>query len=68
MKTADAIPQRKLAGIKIPVDHGGRSNLGAQLQSPIHMHERATIPVEAPHSSTQDDLEEGVAVVEAAYD
>lgn len=27
MKIADAIPQRKLAGIKIPVDHGGRSNL-----------------------------------------
>ena len=24
MKIADAIPQRKLAGIKIPVDHGGR--------------------------------------------
>jgi len=27
MKIADAMPQRKLAGIKIPVDHGGRSNL-----------------------------------------
>ena len=27
MKIADAIPQRKLAGIKIPVDQGGRSNL-----------------------------------------
>jgi len=35
MKIADAIPQRKLAGIKIPVDHGGRSNLRAQLQLPI---------------------------------
>jgi len=30
MKTADAMPQRKLAGIKIPVDHAGRSNLGTQ--------------------------------------
>ena len=29
MKTAAAIAQRKLAGIKIPVDHGGRSNLRA---------------------------------------
>ena len=27
MKIADAMPQRKLAGIRIPVDHGGRSNL-----------------------------------------
>ena len=35
MKIADAIPQRKLAGIKIPVDHGGRSNLRVQLQPPI---------------------------------
>ena len=33
MKIADMIPQRKLAGIKIPVDHGGRSNLMAKLQS-----------------------------------
>ena len=32
MKIADAIPQRKLAGIKIPVDHGGRSNLRTQFQ------------------------------------
>lgn len=27
IKIAAAMPQRKLAGIKIPVDHGGRSNL-----------------------------------------
>lgn len=49
MKIADAIPQRKLAGIKIPVDHGGRSNLTTQSQSPIRTHRRTTLPVEAPH-------------------
>ena len=67
MKIADAIPQRKLAGIKIPVDHGGRSNLRTQPQSPIQAHRRTTAPVEAPHSSTQDNLEDGVTVIEAAY-
>ena len=67
IKIADAIPQRKLAGIKVPVDHGGRSNLRTQPQSPIWAYRRATVPVEAPHGSAQNNLEDGVTVIEAAY-
>ena len=67
MNIADTIPQRKLAGIKIPVDHGGRSNLRTQPQSQIQTYRRTTVPIEAPHGSTQNDLEDGVTVNEAAY-
>jgi len=68
MKIADAMPQRKLAGIKIPVDHGGRSNLRTQSQSLTRSHERAvTLPVEAPHGSAQNNLKDRVTIVEAAY-
>jgi hypothetical protein len=55
IKIADAIPQRKLAGIKIPVDHGGRSNLRTQPQPPIRIYRRTTYlsrPHMVPHRIT----------------
>jgi len=68
MKIADAMPQRKLAGIKIPVDHGGRSNLRVQSQSPTRSHEHAvTVPVEAPHGSAQNNLKDRITIDAAAY-
>jgi len=71
IKIADAIPQRKLAGINIPVDHGGRSNLRRHDFSHQYGHTddlvTTALPVEAPHGSTQNNLEERVAIVEAAY-
>ena len=68
MKIADAIPQRKLAGIKIPVDHGGRSNLRAQSQPLSRSHECAVeVPVEAPHGSAQNNLKDRVTINKTAY-
>jgi hypothetical protein len=69
MKTAPMIPQRKLAGIKIPVDHAGRWKLATceKRLTNAHFHDMLeSVPVESPHRAAQDYLP-GVPLREYAF-